>query len=353
MADTYYDVTSGFYDSVDKDRLYSADQMNMPYKRIICEGVFATPEGTASTDFQVMALSDMNVKVCAGNAMLGEKWLELEADQNITISGNSSANPRIDSIILRVDRNMAGRKAQIAYRQGTAASTPTAPALDTSTNIYEIRLANIEVASNAYAITQSMITDMRGSAECPWITSLIYQVDTSTLFEQWRAAYEEAFERNETQWQEFFEQLTQELTLQTSIVTQTGSLTTKAGDTFEISLRSFGITDFRRENCELMVFINGLYAEQDNKWQLAYDPLNPEAASILFANDLSAGQDIYVVMVKSIVTGNATTLLEELSNIETRLNSVETSVRQHSTRIATLGNVADLSYTTVKEWEEL
>ena len=40
MADTRYTVDSGFYDSVNQDRLYSADEMNMPYKDIISEGVF-------------------------------------------------------------------------------------------------------------------------------------------------------------------------------------------------------------------------------------------------------------------------------------------------------------------------
>ena len=50
------------------------------------------------------------------------------------------------------------------------------------------------MAAAAVSITGGVITDRRGSSDCPWITSLIYQVDTSTLYDQWAAAYEEYFE---------------------------------------------------------------------------------------------------------------------------------------------------------------
>lgn len=339
MADTSYPVTSGFYDAVDYDRLYTADQMNMPYKRIISEGVFATPQGTRSTDFQVLKVSGMTVKVCAGNAILGEKWVELEADQAVTIEENASVVPRIDSMILRVDRNSSARAATIVYRQGTAASTPTAPALDTSANVYEFRLANIRVNAGTSSITQSNITDRRGSSECPWITSLIYQMDTSTLFEQWKDAYDQAFLDHQEQWEEFFEQLTQELTLQTSVVTETGSVTTASARS-SIPISEFGIADYDRSTCELMVFINGLYSTQGDKWTLSYDPTNPSAASLVFPDGLHSDQTVYIVVMKSIITGNATTLLQELSDLETRVNDLESAT-------SALGNVANLEYTVV------
>lgn len=325
MADTLYEITSGFYDSIDQDRLYSADQMNMPYKRLISEGVFAQPDGTASTDFQVLTISGMNVKVCAGNAILGEKWVEMEADQAVTISGNTSVNPRIDSIILRVDRNSAVRAASVVYRAGTAASSPSAPDLDTSSNVYEFRLADIKVASGASSISQSVVTDQRGSAECPWITSLIWQMDTSTLFEQWKDAYQAAYDAQEAQWEEFFNQLTEELTLQTSVVAESGSYTT-TGSTSSILITDFGISDYERDTCELAVFINGLYAISGDKWTLSYDSSDPTTAAIVFDTALSAGQSVYIVVLKSIITGNATTLLTELSSLETRVNTLETQV---------------------------
>ena len=45
----------------------------------------------------------------------------------------------------------------------------------------EYRLANIAVAASASVITDDNITDLRGTAECPWATSQIYQGNLSAF----------------------------------------------------------------------------------------------------------------------------------------------------------------------------
>ena len=304
MSDTLYDVTSGFYDSLDQDRLYSADQMNMPYKRLISEGVFATPAGTASTDFQVVAVSGMGIKVCAGNALLGDKWVEMTTDQPITVSNNAAGNPRIDSIILRVNRNSAARKASIIYRPGTAASSPTAPALVTTSGIYELRLADIRVASGATSIGQSVITDQRGTADCPWITSLIKQVDTSTLFAQYQAAQEEQLDDCQEAWEDYLDGLTRADPLELDM--RTGSWQTpSAGSTSYITMHDLGITDYDPTADIVMLFINGLYAIENDKWHFVTqtDPTDPK---IVFSTPLNGQhgpkQSVYAVIFKPATT---------------------------------------------------
>ena len=76
MPDIFQTITGGFFDSVNKDRLYTANQMNMPYKRVISDGVFPNKNGGPSGDFQVAAVSGMVVSVATGNAMIGGKWAE-------------------------------------------------------------------------------------------------------------------------------------------------------------------------------------------------------------------------------------------------------------------------------------
>ena len=55
MAEQIINVNCGFFDAIDNDRRYSADEMTMPYKRIVANGIFATPAGTPSTDLQVIS----------------------------------------------------------------------------------------------------------------------------------------------------------------------------------------------------------------------------------------------------------------------------------------------------------
>ena len=70
MADQNFEVNCGFFDAMNNDRLYSADQMNRPYKRLVSNGVFATPQVTPSTDLQVVsAASGMNIKVKKGEGI--------------------------------------------------------------------------------------------------------------------------------------------------------------------------------------------------------------------------------------------------------------------------------------------
>lgn len=208
MSDIKYGVSAGFFDAIDEDRKYSADDMNKPYKRIITNGVFATPQGEASTDLQVLTADDgMNVLVSAGDAMINYKWFINESSLKVAVSSNTSTLPRIDSIIAQIDTTQSGRVGNIVYREGTAASSPVHPDINTEDGIHEFRLADISVSASCAEITQDLITDCRGTSECPWITALIQQVDTSTLYEQWYAAYQKYYDEQEETFSTWFEKI--------------------------------------------------------------------------------------------------------------------------------------------------
>lgn len=207
VDDVKYGVDAGFFDAINEDRVYSAEDMNRPYRKLISNGVFATPKEEPSDDLQVLTANDgMNVIVSAGDAFVGNKWFENPSDLIITISRNSELLPRIDSIIAQVDKTQAGREGNIVYRKGIASSNPTHPSINTEENIFELRLADILISPSCVKVTQDLITDCRGSEECPWVTSLIKQVDTSTLYAQWQAAYKKYYEDQEAEHDVFFEE---------------------------------------------------------------------------------------------------------------------------------------------------
>ena len=208
--DVKYKVDAGFFDAIDGDRKYSAEDMNRPYRKLISNGVFATPKGTPSDFLQVFAANNgMNVIVSAGYALIGDKWFENPSDLIITISQNSEVLTRIDSIIAQVDKTQPRRVGSIVYRQGSASSNPIHPNINTEEDIAEFRLADIRISPSCVEITQDLITDCRGSDECPWVTSLLYQVDTSTLYAQWQAAYKKYYEDQEAEHDTYFEEFKQ------------------------------------------------------------------------------------------------------------------------------------------------
>lgn len=311
-----FNITSGFYNSINGDRLYSADQMNKPYKRVITEGIFATPAGTPSTDFQVVSGSNaMNIIVKKGEGLLGNRWIELESDTTITVTANTGITPRRDSIIVRVDNTQSGRVAQVIYREGTASSNPMPPDLVNSDTITEIRVANIYVAAGATWISQDAITDLRGSGECPWITSLIKQVDTSTLFAQWQTAFQNYYNTETEAFNAFMESLTQELTVNTNVVTYESHYTSTA----EVTEIPINIATFDQNRDVLMVFVNRLRATPETDYTIATDN-----SKITLTNSIVAGQSVNFLVLKSIVGADAQTIGQELTAINNAIADLKT-----------------------------
>ena len=324
MADQIINVKSGFYDAIENDRLYSADEMTMPYKRLVADGVYATPEGTPSTDLQVMASSGMTVVVKAGNAIIGGKWVESAADIGIVVPDNTDISARVDSVIVQVNKNPSGRTGNIVYRTGTPGADPQPPDINAESGIVELRLANIVVAPGAVEITDSVITDCRGSSECPWVTALIQQVDTSTLYQQWQAAYQEYYDETTANinlymqeqseaWQEFFDSATQTFTV-IAYFKFTGSYTT----TQTTTTITIPIPAFDKSTDILAVYINGLYAAEGIRYTL-----NDAGTAIILTAPLSAGQTVYFECLHAVLPTNIHTAIELINAVREDVTDIQ------------------------------
>lgn len=302
MADQTFAVNSGFYDAVNSDRTYSADDMNRPYKRLVSNGVFATPQGTPSTDLQVVSASNgMQIIVQAGEGIFADKWFENSAAINITVPSNTSTVPRFDSVIVQVDQRTSGRVGNIVYRTGTPSSNPAVPAINTVTNVTEYRVANIYVAAGANAINNDAITDLRGSSSCPWITALIEQVDTSTLWNQWQAAYQAYYDQMTAGFQAWFEDLTEDLTVETNVMVLNSSYRT-TGTTTSVPIN---IANYNKSTDILMVYINGLKAIPNTDYAV-----NTAGTSITLTKSLPSGQTVAFVVLKTVLSSDMATTLE-------------------------------------------
>lgn len=315
MAEQIINVNCGFFDAVDNDRRYSADEMNMPYKRVLANGIFATPQGTPSTDLQVIAGSGMDIIVKAGNGIIGDKWYESAADIRITVPSNTDVVNRVDSVIAQVDARSSGRVGNVVYRTGGA----SAPDLDTTAGVYEFRLANITVAPNATEITDSVINDRRGSSECPWITSLIQQVDTSTLYQQWNDAYNryllstttmiDAYMAEQSEaWERFFNSATQSFTV-VCYFKFTSQYTTTAESTVNVPIN---IPAYNVDTDILNVYINGLAAMENIRYTI-----NDAGTQITLANALPEGQTVYFEALHAVLPtdiSNAVSLINQIRN---------------------------------------
>lgn len=170
------------------DRLYNAEDVTSYLDLLVGNGVFPNP----STQLQVRASSGMDVIVGAGSGWINGHKMISTADYTLTVEDSDVLLNRIDAVIFYVD--FTTRSMGIEIKTGTVASTPSAPALEQDDDRYELCLAQISVPKQVTAITADMITDTRGNSElCGFVQGLIQQVDTTTLFQQWQAAFDAWF----------------------------------------------------------------------------------------------------------------------------------------------------------------
>lgn len=125
----------------------------------LTSGVFSGDE-----DFPVTAAGGLKVTVGAGRGWVhpsrftGYSITKREAD-TLTMPLADPSLPRIDRIVMRYDAG--ARAASLQVLQGTASSTPTAPAISRTELIYDLCLAEITRPAGSTSITTGQITDTR------------------------------------------------------------------------------------------------------------------------------------------------------------------------------------------------
>lgn len=187
-------VSYGFFNSIDHDRVYDANQMSTYFKGLIGTGVY----NTVGNKMQVVAPGGMLVQVKSGRALIGEhmKWIENDSTVDLDINPAHVTLNRWTAVIIR--HSVVNRTVVITTKDGSNGVSPQKPPIVNDAEINELCLAYVYVRAGATAITQADITDTRpDNTVCGWITGLISQVDTSTLFAQWEAAYRDVMDEME------------------------------------------------------------------------------------------------------------------------------------------------------------
>ena len=268
-------LKTGFFNSVDGDRKYSADDLSSFFVKLISDGVFPNP----SNNLKVVAKSGLTVTVKEGFGFIKAKYAENTSDYDLTLDAADTDNPRIDRIVLRL--STTNRNITLNVLKGTASATPEAPALTRTSTVYELCLASIAVAANATAIATADITDTRGNSSlCGYVYGLIQQIDTTDLFNQ----YNDAF----VTW---FENLQTTLTYNARVQRLTYNETLSAAS----SQVHFTISNYDKDIDIVSVFVNGLKLIPTIDYSI-----DNTTQTISFAQTLSEGSIVLVEVLRSV-----------------------------------------------------
>lgn len=298
-------ITYGYFNSVDGDRKYNADQMSEYFDGLVSNGVYESVGGA----LQVIAGTDMSVNVQTGRGIINCKWINNNAILPLTITQAHAMLDRYTAVVMKLD--ITNRLMTITTKDGTAASTPVKPTLQNDATGVELCLAWIYIDAGATTITQDKIEDARPSSDCGWVTGLIEQVDTSTLFLQYQTAYENYYAEMTEEFDEWFSTLTDELNVNTYIKCYKKEFTFSTTGSQSIPL---DMTGYNYAFSDIInVYINGLLAKAGTDY--VFDSVNLTITPTATAS----GTEVIIEVLKSkigfeILAGNGQAVTDQNNN---------------------------------------
>ena len=183
MAKIWY----GHFDSTpDDERLMLAEDWAKYIRSFITDGI-----KNGGTCLQVTSDGGMNVKLAIGTANIQGYIFDISEDHNgmylsVPVPDANPSYPRIDRLVLRLDRTIQNRAIIPMIIIGTASANPVPAPLTRNENIYELSLAQIHLNAGVLQIFDSNITDERFNQDVCGIMHSILGLDSAS----WQAAFD-------------------------------------------------------------------------------------------------------------------------------------------------------------------
>lgn len=157
------------FDSVDADREVTAADFAKYYSEILTNGVFYRNNiPSLQTAKGVGLVSGVDI----GAAFIEGYMYRNTTPISLTHAVGNASFPRIDRVVVRLDRNIAKRDIRIVVKEGVPSTQPVPPELERNDLIYEMSISAVRI--NAGANTIFSITDERlNNAVCGVVNSLV------------------------------------------------------------------------------------------------------------------------------------------------------------------------------------
>ena len=182
----------GFFNATNAanpDRVYDSSDFAAYFASFIGNGVFAKHSNQLRVAQQESP--DMSVQVLGGQAWINGWWYDNTSALNLSIDPADGTLDRVDIIVVQF--NLTNREIKTIVRKGSPSAGATAPMLNRDDDLWELKLAEVNVSHGTVNITDGKITDTRSNTTvCGWVSGLIDQMDTTELFNQLQEATQDA-----------------------------------------------------------------------------------------------------------------------------------------------------------------
>lgn len=165
-------LTSGFFNSVNSDRKYSAVEMSHFFDGILTDGVL---QGFGSA-FKLLA-SSQQVILGSGRAWFRSTWTYNDGPLPIDILASSPINNRVDTLVLEVNKSLPVRENTIKFIEGTPSTAPVPPTLVNTEEIRQYPLHYVKRPRGIEVVQQTDITSAVGTSDCPYAANALIDLE--------------------------------------------------------------------------------------------------------------------------------------------------------------------------------
>jgi hypothetical protein len=180
---------SGFFNSVNGDRMYNAQDMSNMFKGLITNGIYES----VGEKMAVQPNDGMVIQIATGRGYFNSHWVDNSTPYLITLESADVTLNRYCAVCIRVDESDNVRSIEPVIKYSDYATEPTKPTMEHTDVVNEYCLAYIYIGAGVTEITASVIEDTRSTDMCGWVTGLIEQIDRETLYTQHTALFYEWF----------------------------------------------------------------------------------------------------------------------------------------------------------------
>ncbi len=174
-------VTCGFFNAIEMDRVYNAEQMGAMFDGVITDGVFAG----VGDKLMIRPVNGMVVTVGTGRAWFDSTWTKNDAPLPLNVPVADIYLARKDAIVLEVNKTEPIRNNNIFVKAGTPSASPLPPDMTRDDQVTQYALGYVTIPAGTTVITAAMIDQNVGKSDCPFVTSVLQQTDIDLLFAAW------------------------------------------------------------------------------------------------------------------------------------------------------------------------
>lgn len=167
----------GFFDSKNKDRVYTAENFTRYLSSLVCDGIL----DTYGQCFSITAHNNLTVTIGTGKAWIKGHYFENDAGYTLDLSSYVSASQTQYALIgICCDTSNNARECSIVVKTGAAASSISNGGSQTY-----LTLAAVRLSAGTHMVVSGDITDYRDDdRKCGYVKCILGKCGVSDLLER-------------------------------------------------------------------------------------------------------------------------------------------------------------------------